>query len=189
MADLSRSSVSGLAIISVLLPFFFVLPVLSGVGAIGLAVRARRDIAASEGTLRGDTLAVAGLLLGALHIVVVVVILALAIVNVGGDEVGIVSRDTQAQRELMPGVHVVTPILDEVKMYSIAETFVSAFAAQRYITQDKSTVHLVLTLDWRICDHATFVSMTGGNVVRAEQRLADLVTSELRIFFGARSGG
>ncbi len=60
------------------------LPVLGALGAVVCAHLARRDIRAARGTLRGDGLAIGGLVLGYAHLVVLVLGVILAILFFGG---------------------------------------------------------------------------------------------------------
>ncbi|GAB1595527.1 DUF4190 domain-containing protein [Lysobacter claricitrinus] len=76
---------SQLAIASLVLGLlsWVMLPVLGGIGAVVCGHLARRDIRAARGALGGDGMAVAGLVLGYLHLVLLIVGVIVAILLFG----------------------------------------------------------------------------------------------------------
>ena len=85
-AQPSTAPTSQLALASLILGIlsWALLPIVGGVGAIICGHRARREIRASRGALGGDGLALAGLVMGYLHLVLIVVGIVAAIVFFGG---------------------------------------------------------------------------------------------------------
>ncbi|MGY4515659.1 DUF4190 domain-containing protein [Lysobacter sp. HA18] len=77
---------SQLAVASLVLGLlsWVLIPVLGGFGAVICGHMARRDIRAARGALGGDGMAVAGLVLGYLHLVVLIVGVIIALVFFGG---------------------------------------------------------------------------------------------------------
>ncbi|HJW81138.1 MAG TPA: protease modulator HflC [Acidiferrobacterales bacterium] len=120
------------------------------------------------------------------------VLLGLLIVNatlytVDERERAVVVRFGQVIRyDDQPGLHVKTPFLDTVRLYS-AQILTLDAEPQLYPTIEKKYVVVDSFVKWRIIDVLKFHVAVGGDEAKARERLAQVINSGLRGEFGKRT--
>jgi len=120
------------------------------------------------------------------------VLLGLLIVNatlytVDERERSVVVRFGQVIRyDDQPGLHVKTPFLDAVRLYS-AQILTLDAEPQLYPTIEKKYVVVDSFVKWRIIDVLKFHVAVGGDEAKARERLAQVINSGLRGEFGKRT--
>ncbi|HJX18547.1 MAG TPA: protease modulator HflC [Acidiferrobacterales bacterium] len=120
------------------------------------------------------------------------VLLGLLIVNatlytVDERERAVVVRFGQVIRyDDQPGLHVKTPFLDAVRLYS-AQILTLDAEPQLYPTIEKKYVVVDSFVKWRIIDVLKFHVAVGGDEAKARERLAQVINSGLRGEFGKRT--
>ena len=85
-----------------------------------------------------------------------------------------------------PGLHVKTPFLDAVRLYS-AQILTLDAEPQLYPTIEKKYVVVDSFVKWRIIDVLKFHVAVGGDEAKARERLAQVINSGLRGEFGKRT--
>jgi membrane protease subunit HflC len=85
-----------------------------------------------------------------------------------------------------PGLHLKTPFLDAVRLYS-AQILTLDAEPQLYPTIEKKYVVVDSFVKWRITDVLKFHVAVGGDEAKARERLAQVINSGLRGEFGKRT--
>jgi len=85
-----------------------------------------------------------------------------------------------------PGLHVKTPFLDTVRLYS-AQILTLDAEPQLYPTIEKKYVVVDSFVKWRITDVLKFHVAVGGDEAKARERLSQVINSGLRGEFGKRT--
>jgi modulator of FtsH protease HflC len=85
-----------------------------------------------------------------------------------------------------PGLHLKTPFLDAVRLYS-AQILTLDAEPQLYPTIEKKYVVVDSFVKWRIIDVLKFHVAVGGDEAKARERLAQVINSGLRGEFGKRT--
>jgi membrane protease subunit HflC len=85
-----------------------------------------------------------------------------------------------------PGLHVKTPFLDTVRLYS-AQILTLDADPQLYPTIEKKYVVVDSFVKWRITNVLKFHVAVGGDEAKARERLAQVINSGLRGEFGKRT--
>ena len=120
------------------------------------------------------------------------ILLALIIVNgafytVDERENAVVVRFGQVIRyDDKPGLHIKTPFLETVRLYSSQILTLDA-EPQLIPTIEKKYVVVDSFVKWRIIDVLKFYVAVGGDEVKAKERLAQVINSGLRGEFGKRT--
>ena len=120
-------------------------------------------------------------------IIVLVVIGALSVFTVDEREVAIklqLGKIKQVGYE--PGLHFKWPLVENVLKFDSRIQNLDA-DPQLYLTIEKKNVIVDSFVKWRIQDVERFYTSTGGNVLRANQRLSAVVVKQLRDAFGSRT--
>lgn len=120
-------------------------------------------------------------------ILVLVVIGALSVFTVDEREVALklrLGRVEQAGYE--PGLHFKWPLVENVLKFDSRIQNLDA-DPQLYLTVEKKNVIVDSFVKWRIQDVEGFYTSTGGNVLRANERLSAVVGEQLRNAFGSRT--
>jgi membrane protease subunit HflC len=124
--------------------------------------------------------------------IVGLVLIGLLIVNatlytVDERERAVVVRFGQVIRyDDQPGLHLKTPFLDAVRLYSSQILTLDA-EPQLYPTIEKKYVVVDSYVKWRIIDVLKFHVAVGGDEAKARERLAQVINSGLRGEFGKRT--
>lgn len=85
-----------------------------------------------------------------------------------------------------PGLHVRTPLLDTVRLYSSQILTLDA-DPQQFPTIEKKYVVVDSYVKWRIVDAIKFHVAVGGDEAKARERLSQVINSGLRGEFGKRT--
>ncbi|MBS1235518.1 MAG: rane protein, partial [Proteobacteria bacterium] len=85
-----------------------------------------------------------------------------------------------------PGLHVKTPFLDAVRLYS-AQILTLDAEPQLFPTIEKKYVVVDSFVKWRISDVLKFHVAVGGDEAKARERLSQVINSGLRGEFGKRT--
>jgi membrane protease subunit HflC len=124
--------------------------------------------------------------------VIGLVLIGLLIVNatlysVDEREKAVVVRFGQVIRyDDKPGLHVKTPFLDAVRLYS-AQILTLDAEPQLFPTIEKKYVVVDSFVKWRITDVLKFHVAVGGDEAKARERLSQVINSGLRGEFGKRT--
>lgn len=120
-------------------------------------------------------------------IIVLVVIGALSVFTVDEREVALklrLGRIEQVGYE--PGLHFKWPLVENVLKFDSRIQNLDA-DPQLYLTVEKKNVIVDSFVKWRVQDVERFYTSTGGNVLRANERLSAVVVKQLRDAFGSRT--
>lgn len=120
-------------------------------------------------------------------ILVLVVIGALSVFTVDEREVAIklrLGRIEQVGYE--PGLHFKWPLVENVLRFDARIQNLDA-DPQLYLTVEKKNVIVDSFVKWRVEEVERFYTSTGGNVLRANERLSAVVVKQLRDAFGSRT--
>ncbi len=85
-----------------------------------------------------------------------------------------------------PGLHVKVPIVNNVKKFDARIQTLDA-EPERYLTAEKKNVIVDSFVKWRIDDVADYYTSMGGDSLRANLRLSQIIKDGLRSEFGKRT--
>ncbi len=85
-----------------------------------------------------------------------------------------------------PGLHFKIPVINNVKKFDGRILTLDA-EPERYLTAEKKNVIVDSFVKWRIDDVASYYTSMGGDALRANLRLSQIVKDELRSEFGKRT--
>jgi len=85
-----------------------------------------------------------------------------------------------------PGLHFQTPFVNNVRKFDARVQTLDA-AAERYLTGEKKNLIVDSFVKWRIKDVANYYTATGGDAVRANLRLSQIIKDGLRAEFAKRT--
>lgn len=85
-----------------------------------------------------------------------------------------------------PGLHFKLPIVNNVKMFDGRIQTLDA-EPERYLTAEKKNVIVDSFVKWRIADVAAYYTSMGGDILRANLRLSQIIKDGLRSEFGKRT--
>ncbi len=124
---------------------------------------------------------------GLIGLFIIMIVLSASIFTVHEREKVIVLRlGTISGSNFEPGLHFKIPFVESVEKFDGRVITLDA-QPERYLTAEKKNVIVDAFVKWRITDEkAYFVSM-GGNQLRANERLSEIVKQELRDQFGRRT--
>jgi len=125
--------------------------------------------------------------IGILFLVVVVVIAAFSIFTVNEREKAILFRLGEiVKTDFEPGLHWKTPFVNNVRKFDSRIQTLDA-EPERYLTGEKKNLIVDSFVKWRIQDVANYFTATGGDAVRANLRLSQIVKDGLRGEFAKRT--
>jgi len=126
-------------------------------------------------------------LIGILFLVVAVVIAAFSIFTVNEREKVILFRLGEiVKADFEPGLHWKTPFVNNVRKFDARIQTLDA-EPERYLTGEKKNLIVDSFVKWRIQDVANYFTATGGDAVRANLRLSQIVKDGLRGEFAKRT--
>lgn len=85
-----------------------------------------------------------------------------------------------------PGLHFKIPLINKVRKFD-ARVMTLNMEPARFLTLEKKNVIVDAFVKWRIADVTAFYRTTGGDEMRANQRLSQVVVEGLRNEFGKRT--
>ncbi|MGE0080239.1 MAG: protease modulator HflC [Thiohalomonadaceae bacterium] len=85
-----------------------------------------------------------------------------------------------------PGIHFKIPLINKVRKFD-ARVMTLDMDPARFLTLEKKNVIVDAFVKWRITDVTAFYRTTGGDEMRANQRLSQVVVEGLRNEFGKRT--
>jgi modulator of FtsH protease HflC len=85
-----------------------------------------------------------------------------------------------------PGLHLKLPIIDEVKRFD-SRILTLDSKEERFLTLEKKNLIVDFFVKWRIKDVGSYYRATGGDEVKALDRLSKIIKGGLRDEFGART--
>ena len=88
--------------------------------------------------------------------------------------------------DFKPGLHWKTPFINNVRKFDARIQTLDA-EAERYLTSEKKNVIVDSFVKWRISDVATYYTATGGDAMRANLRLSQIIKDGLRGEFAKRT--
>ncbi|MDE1892075.1 MAG: protease modulator HflC [Betaproteobacteria bacterium] len=86
-----------------------------------------------------------------------------------------------------PGLYFKTPFIENVRLFDTRIQTLDNNEPQRFITSEKKPLLVDYFVKWQIADVKQYYVSVGGDVKRAEIRLAQTVNDELRAEFAKRS--
>jgi modulator of FtsH protease HflC len=89
--------------------------------------------------------------------------------------------------KLQPGLYAKIPIVQNVRFYDTRIRTMDSGESERFNTLDNKPVLVDSFVKWKIADVKKFYVSVGGDIVRAETRLAQTVNNDLRAEFGNRT--
>ena len=123
-----------------------------------------------------------------IELIVIIVVVVLALLTVAGyvkvvrqSYVGIVERLGRFQRQLEPGVHVLVPFADKLRVIVDMKETVQPFAPQPVITQDNVTIGIDTVVYYQVTDAVKATYEVANMLVAMEQ----LTITTLRNVVGA----
>jgi len=130
----------------------------------------------------GQTKTLVGILLAA-----VVVIGAFSIFTVDEREKAVLFRLGEIVRtDFEPGLHWKTPLINNVRKFDSRIQSLDV-ESERYLTSEKKNVIVDSFVKWRIIDVANYYTATGGDALRANLRLSQIIKDGLRGEFAKRT--
>lgn len=126
---------------------------------------------------------------------IIIPLLAILLVIVGAGAVYTVAEPEHALKfqlgkivraDIQPGLHFKLPIVQNVRKFDRRVLELDA-AAERFITVEKKDVIVDSFVKWRIQDPAQYYVATGGDELRARQRLEQIIADGLRGEFAKRT--
>jgi membrane protease subunit HflC len=85
-----------------------------------------------------------------------------------------------------PGLHLKVPIIDEVKRFD-GRILTLDNEEERFLTLEKKNLIVDFFVKWRIKDVGTYYRATGGDEIKALDRMSKIIKGGLRDEFGART--
>lgn len=85
-----------------------------------------------------------------------------------------------------PGIHFKIPVINKVRKFD-ARVMTLDMEPARFLTLEKKNVIVDAFVKWRITDVTAYYRTTGGDEMRANQRLSQVVVEGLRNEFGKRT--
>lgn len=85
-----------------------------------------------------------------------------------------------------PGIHFKIPVINKVRKFD-ARVMTLDMEPARFLTLEKKNVIVDAFVKWRIIDVTAYYRTTGGDEMRANQRLSQVVVEGLRNEFGKRT--
>lgn len=120
-------------------------------------------------------------------IIVLAVIGALSVFTVDEREKALKLRLGRIERvDYAPGLHFKWPLVENVVKFDARIQNLDA-DPQLYLTVEKKNVIVDSFVKWLVQDVERFYTSTGGNVLRANERLSAVVVKQLRDAFGSRT--
>lgn len=120
-------------------------------------------------------------------IIVLAVIGALSVFTVDEREKALKLRLGRIERvDYEPGLHFKWPLVENVIKFDARIQNLDA-DPQLYLTVEKKNVIVDSFVKWLVQDVERFYTSTGGNVLRANERLSAVVVKQLRDAFGSRT--
>ena len=120
-------------------------------------------------------------------LVVAVVIVSFSIFTVNERERAILFRLGEiVKTDFEPGLHWKTPFVNNVRKFDSRIQTLDA-EPERYLTGEKKNLIVDSFVKWRIQDVANYFTATGGDAVRANLRLSQIVKDGLRGEFAKRT--
>lgn len=125
----------------------------------------------------------------------VIVIVALAVLVVGSMSVYTIRETETAIKfrlgeivatDIEPGLHFKFPLVNNVRTFD-ARVHTLDLEPQRFLTVEKKNVIVDAFVKWRIGDVRTYYTTVGGDPLRANLRLAEIIKEGLRNEFGTRT--
>ena len=128
---------------------------------------ALKAITKSNGILIGKGVAIAGIVLGTLSLLVwSFIIFGNLVYTIGPGEEAIVFSGNKQNHIIKPGVHLLTPGIERVKIYDLSKIYSNNIGTQKYLLFNNEAVHLNVKVKWRICkpaEHAdNFLGLDDG---------------------------
>lgn len=87
--------------------------------------------------------------------------------------------------DYQPGLHFKIPFVNNVQVFDARVQTLDS-PPENYLTKEKKNVKVDSFFKWRIKDVKTFFTSTGGNMMRASNRLSQIIKDGLRAEFGKR---
>lgn len=120
-------------------------------------------------------------------ILVLVWLVFLSVFTVNERELAIKFRLGEFERaDYTPGLHFKIPVINNVRKFD-ARVMTLDMEPARFLTLEKKNVIVDAFVKWRIKDVTAFYRTTGGDEMRANQRLSQVVVEGLRNEFGKRT--
>ncbi len=120
-------------------------------------------------------------------ILVLVWLVFLSVFTVNERELAIKFRLGEFERaDYAPGLHFKIPVINNVRKFD-ARVMTLDMEPARFLTLEKKNVIVDAFVKWRIEDVTAFYRTTGGDEMRANQRLSQVVVEGLRNEFGKRT--
>ena len=111
----------------------------------------------------------------------------LSVFTVNERELAIKFRLGEFERaDYTPGLHFKIPVINNVRKFD-ARVMTLDMEPARFLTLEKKNVIVDAFVKWRIKDVTAFYRTTGGDEMRANQRLSQVVVEGLRNEFGKRT--
>jgi membrane protease subunit HflC len=111
----------------------------------------------------------------------------LSVFTVNERELAIKFRLGEFERaDYTPGIHFKIPVINNIRKFD-ARVMTLDMEPARFLTLEKKNVVVDAFVKWRIEDVTAFYRTTGGDEMRANQRLAQVVIEGLRNEFGKRT--
>ncbi|MCK9531398.1 MAG: protease modulator HflC [Gammaproteobacteria bacterium] len=111
----------------------------------------------------------------------------LSVFTVNERELAIKFRLGEFERaDYAPGLHFKIPVINNVRKFD-ARVMTLDMEPARFLTLEKKNVIVDAFVKWRIKDVTAFYRTTGGDEMRANQRLSQVVVEGLRNEFGKRT--
>jgi len=127
------------------------------------------------------------LLFGAIGLVVLIMMFSVSVFTVRQNERALVLRLGQIRAtDYAPGIHLKLPIFDTVRLFD-ARIITMDAERERNITAEKKNVVVDAFAKWRIANVPMYFTSMGGDINRANSRIAQILKQELRSQFGKRS--
>lgn len=124
---------------------------------------------------------------GLVVLVVALVTAAFSLFTVKEWERAILFRFGEIMRtDYDPGLHFKVPVVNNVRKFDGRIMTLDA-DPERYLTAEKKNVIVDAFIKWRIGDVQKYYTSMGGDVLRANNRLAQIVKDNLRAEFGKRT--
>jgi membrane protease subunit HflC len=120
-------------------------------------------------------------------LVVAVIIASMSIFTVDERQKAILFQFGEIVRtDFKPGLHWKKPFMNNVRKFDARIQTLDA-EAERYLTSEKKNVIVDSFVKWRISDVATYYTATGGDAMRANLRLSQIIKDGLRGEFAKRT--
>lgn len=124
---------------------------------------------------------------GLIGLFIIMIVLSASIFTVHEREKAIVLRlGTISGSNFEPGLHFKIPFVESVEKFDGRVMTLDA-QPERYLTSEKKNVIVDSFVKWRITDEKAYYVSMGGNQLRANERLSEIVKQELRDQFGRRT--